>query len=313
MRDYDGSEETVEIRRLKSLIRTDYYPGKDFSDQVMKRIEQLGRTSHRSRRASLLSVKGIAVAVCIVSLLSGFTYAANEWLNLRDKKGNAMMEIRQTELSVPAEQTRALAEVRAKLAPGESAVVYFGSKEEIRQKTTDQILWTQSPVKYGDWNSFLNSLSGPLADSRLAIQVPNGYEFQGAEVYLNDLPGEEGGKNSLVFARTPDGLEYAYSTRQPGSQIVSVAAVYRNNDREIRYQVYHSEKETKTAFFVNTPSKEAIVKVNGTETYYHNFGSEAGLLWAENGGSVTMNYSIVSSTATKQQLIEFAEKAIPAD
>ncbi|GIP32551.1 DUF4367 domain-containing protein [Paenibacillus sp. J2TS4] len=312
MKGYDSCEETVEIRRLKSLINTEYYPRRDYSDKIMKQIEQLGSSQHAPRKAPILSVKRVAVVIGIILLTSGFTYAAKEWLNLRDKAGNTVMEIKQTELSIPAEQTRVLAEVKANLAPGESAVVYFGSKEEVQQGTTDQILWTQAPVKYEDWNSFKTALRGPLANSRLSIDVPDGYEFQGAEIYLNYLPSDGDG-NSFIFAQMPDGLEYAYSTRQPVGQITSASLTYRNGEQDICYNVSYSEKNTVTRFFDMEPSKDAIVNVNGTEAYYYSSDSEAGLLWVDNGESVSMEYMITGTAATKQQLIEFAKRAIPAE
>lgn len=302
MKPNDLSPEAGRIRKTKDLMDTTYLPEKDFSDHVMKRIEQLGSMPNNPHKAPVITMKRLALAICVIGLLSGFSYAANEWLNLRDKTGNPVMEVRRTDSEIPNWQTKILEEVKKQIAPGESAVVYLGSKEEITKHATDQILWTASPIEYRDHSAFMDAVQGPLANSRLSVHVPDGYKFEASYMYMNYQPQSRDGDH-LTFAKTPDGKEYAYGVRKPGSVIQSAQLKYKKGKQEISYHVIFLKGVEKSKFFVTEPSKDRITNVEGTETYYNDHT----LNWVEKSEGGFMNYSLSGPAATKEQLVEFAQ------
>lgn len=246
-----------------------------------------------------MTMKRLAIAVCVIGLASGFSYTAREGLHLQDKGGNTVMEVRKTDSEIPGWQAKILEEVEKKIAPGESAVVYFGSKEEIAKKTTDQILWTTSPMEYQNQSALMSAIRGPLANSRLSIEAPDGYHFEAGYLYIDSQPqGED--ETNLTFGKTLDGKQYAYVVREPGSGIQSVALKSKNNDHEVSYHVNYLKGVEHSKFFDTQPSEEHIV--NGTEAYYY----DRTLNWVEKIEGGILDYRISSSAATKEQLVEFA-------
>lgn len=302
MKPNDYSPETGTISKIKALIDATYIPERDFSDKIMKRIDQIGGLSQTPHKAPVITFKKAVIAICLIGLLSGFSYAASEWLNLRDKEGNTVMEVKKTDMQIPAWQSKVLDDVRKQIMPGESAIVYFGSKQEIINKTTDQILWTTSPIEYLNYSTFQAAIQGPLANSRLNGQVLDGYHFAAGYLYMNYEPQSQS-DSSLIFARTGDGKDYAYVTRKPGSDIQSVALKYKNDRQEISYSVNFLRGVEKSRFFVTSPSKNEIVEVNGTEAYYYDHT----LNWVEKSADGFLEYNISGPAATKEQLAVFAQ------
>ncbi|MFD3273807.1 hypothetical protein ACE3MS_27265 [Paenibacillus dendritiformis] len=96
MKHNDVFAEAGMIRNIKEVMEMTTIPEKDFSDSVMKRIAQLERATPNPGKAPVLTMKRLTVAVCVIGLLSGFSYAAREWLHLQDKDGNTVMEVRKT-------------------------------------------------------------------------------------------------------------------------------------------------------------------------------------------------------------------------
>jgi len=300
MKPNDFVPKTGTISKIKTLIDTTYIPERDFSDSIMQRIDQMGSTSKAPRKAPVITFKKVAIAICLIGLLSGFSYAASEWLDLRDKEGNTVMEVKKTDSQIPDWQNKVLDDVRKQIAPGESAAVYFGSKEEIANKSTDNILGTTSPIEYLDHSTFIDAIQGPLANSHLTGHVPDGYQFAAGYLYM--VPQNQS-ENSLIFAQTEDGKDYAYSTRKPGSEIQLAALKYRNNEQEIRLSVLFVKGVEKSSFFVTNPSKDMIVDLNGTEAYYY----DNTLHWAEKSTDGFLSYSISGPAVTKEQLAAFAQ------
>ncbi|GAA0376195.1 hypothetical protein [Paenibacillus motobuensis] len=302
MKPNDYSPETDTISKIKALINTTYIPERDFSDKIMQRIDQIGGLSQTPRKAPVITFKKAVIAICLIGLLSGFSYAASEWLNLRDKEGNTVMEVKKTDMQIPAWQSKVLDDVRKQITPGESAIVYFGSKEEIANKTTDQILWTTSPIEYLDYSKFQDAIQGPLANSRLNGQVFDGYQFAAGYLYMDYEPQSQS-DSSLNFARTEDGKDYAYVTRKPGGGIQSAALKYKNDRQEFSYSVNFLKGVEQSRFFVTSPSKDEVVKVNGTEAYYYDHT----LHWVEKSEDGFLEYSLSGHAATKEQLAAFAQ------
>lgn len=302
MKSNELSPEADTIGKIKDLMDTTNLPEQDFSDTVMIQIKQLGSMPPNTRKAPVITMKRLVIAICVIGLLSGFSYAANEWLNLRDKSGNPVMEVRRTDSKIPDWQSKILEEVKKQISPGESAVVYFGSKEEITQQTTDQILWTSSPIEFRDHNAFIDAVRGPLTNSRLSVQVPDGYEFEAGYMYMDYQP-QSRDDNHLTFVKTPTGKEYAYGLRKAGSGIQSVTLNYKKGKDEIGYQVNFLRGVEKSKFFVTKPSKDLITDVWGTDTYY----DDHTLNWVERSEGGFMNYSLSGPAATKEQLVDFAK------
>ncbi|KTD83532.1 hypothetical protein [Paenibacillus etheri] len=302
MKPNDLSQQADMIHKIKDLMNMTNLPEQDFSDTVMMQIKQLESIPTNPRKTLVITMKRLAIAICVIGLLSGFSYVANEWFNLRDKAGNPVMEVRSTNSKIPDWQTKILEQVKKQIAPGESAVVYFGSKEEITKQTTDQILWTTSPIKYRDHNAFIDAVQGPLANSRLFVQVPDGYEFEAGYIYMDYQP-QSPEDNLQTFVETETGKEYAYGLRKAGSGIQSVTMNYKKGKDEIAYQVNFLRGVEKSKFFITKPSKDLITDVWGTDTYY----DDHTLNWVERSEGGFMNYSLSGSAATKEQLVEFAK------
>ncbi|MDR0270574.1 hypothetical protein [Paenibacillus sp.] len=300
MKPIDSSPETGTVSKIKTVIETTYIPERDFSDRIMQRIDQMGSTSKAPRKTPVMTWKRAAIAICLVGLLSGFSYAASKWLDLRDKEGNTVMEVKKTDLQVPDWQNKVLDDVRKQIAPGESATVYFGSKEAITNKTTDNISGTTSPIEYLDRSTFIDGIQGPLANSHLTSHMPDGYQFAAGCLYMEPQNQSE---SSLIFARTEDGKDYAYYTRKPGSEIQLAALKYKNNGQEIRLSVLFVKGVEKPRFFVTNPSKDMIVNMNGTEAYYY----DDTLHWAEKSADGFLSYTISGPAVTKEQLVTFAQ------
>lgn len=307
MKHNDVSAEAGMIRNIKDVMEMTNLPEKDFSDRVMKRIAHLERRMPASRKAPVLTIKRLAVAVCGIILMSGFSYAAREWLQLRDKAGNTVMEIRKTDSKIPDWQTKILKEVETRIEPGESAVVYFGSKEEIANKNTDQILWTTSPIEYTTQDEWKSAIKGPLANSRLSIHVPDGYQFEAGYLYKDYQPqGQD--ESVLTYGKTLEGKEYAYAVRKPGSGIQSVALQYKAGDQAISYRINFLKGVEQSKFFDAQPSEEQIVNINGTEAYYYDHA----LNWVEKSEGGFMEYRI-SGAAAKERLVEFAQEVLTGE
>lgn len=301
----DPRQQADEIGYLKRLLESEEVPERDYSNKITDVIWQgkYERTAFRPEPAKI--GKRLALLIGIITLLSGFAYAGKEWLGLWDKSGQLVMRVIQTNARpLPDKQLRALEEISSKLTPGESAVVYFGSKEDILQNKTDQILWTQAPVSYTDWDFLLQALDGPLAQSRISIEIPDGYHFQKANlIYLH-----QGSQTPppFVFGRSSEGLDYGYSTRQPSRDLQSVELIYQNEKGEIRYTIGANPVEDPITLFVEKPAKKAVVTVNGTEVYF----LDNHLFWAEKGTLHTFDYTLSSPTASKQELVDFVQQAL---
>jgi hypothetical protein len=299
--------ESVEISHLKNLLLTEKYPDKDYSDRIMREIKRRGEPGHPSMYSTVRVGKRLAFILGIVALLSGFAYAGDEWLGLWDKSGQLVMQVVKTNTdALPAKQLRALDEAAALLAPGESVVVYFGSKEDIEQNRTDQILWTQAPVIFTDWGSFVQALQGPMTQDGISIPVPDSYQFREAGIHYVHQAGES--DLPFIFKRSSDGLEYGYSIRQPSSDIQSVVITYQKDNKEFLYSLGADRLKDTAILFDENPKKDAISSINGLDVYYY----DNKLFWMEKVGEYSFDYTLSSPTASKQELIEFAKKAIPA-
>ncbi|MEF3303138.1 hypothetical protein [Paenibacillus sp. GYB003] len=307
MKPNDVSPEAGMMCRIKESVVAANPPEQDFSDRVMKRIGQSGSMPSSPRQAPAVAMKRAAVVFCVVGLLSGFSYAAIEWLDLKDKSGNSVMEVRGTDVKIPAWQSDVLKEVKKQIAPGESAVVHFGSKEEIVKRETDDILWVTSPIEYRDPDAFSAAVRGPLADSRLSVRPPDGFEFEAGYLYMDSEP-QSPNEDRLIFAKTPDGKEYAYGVRKPGSGIQSVSLKFKKDGREIDYNIAFLGEVGKSNYFVEKPSKELVAQVGDTEAYYDNHS----LIWVEKSEGGFLRYSLAGSAATKEELVEFARAIRPA-
>ncbi|GGH19867.1 hypothetical protein [Paenibacillus segetis] len=306
MRLKDLSQEKGMIHKIKVVMEMTNLPEQDFTDRVMNKIVNMENVPAISRKAPVITMKRFMIAVGVICLLSGFSYAATAWFNLHDNAGNIVLEVRKTNTKIPDWQTRILEEVQQTIAPGESAVVYFGSKEEIVTQSTDQILWTSSPREYRDQDEFNSTITrevrGPLTTIQRVDQVPEGYEFEAGYLLMNYLPTSQE-DDQLTFAKSSDGKEYAYGVRLPGNVIQSIAWKYRKDRQEVDYQVHFVAGDEKSKFFDMEPSKDSIIKVAGIETYYY----DRTLNWVVKSEGGFMNYRLFGPAATKEQLVDFAK------
>lgn len=308
MKPYDPSTEAMEIRHLKKLLQEEEIPEMDYSDKIMREIRQRENEATIRQTPPMKATKRIAFLLGLVALFSGFAYAGDAWLDLWNKSGQIVMRVVKTNaVPLPEKQLRALEEVAAVLAPGESAVVYFGSKEAILNNQTDQILWTQAPVTYTDWSLFIQALQGPLAVNGLSSRIPADYEFKQAGImYLHQADGTT---PPFLFGRSSDGLEYGYSTRQPSSDILSASVTYQKGNNQFFYSIGANQLADTAKLFVEKPRKADISTVNGLDVYYY----ENTLFWTEKVEEISFDYTLSSPTATRKELIEFAKNAIPAN
>ncbi|MCR8646010.1 hypothetical protein NV379_25645, partial [Paenibacillus sp. N1-5-1-14] len=253
-----------DMEELKILFNRSDLPIQDFSTRIINRIDE--RECKTNLKPNVF--KRTAFVIVIVGLLCGFTYATTKWIELKDKNGNVVIEVRSTDSKVLPEYQQALEEIRNKISPGESATVYFGSKDDILNKKTDQVMHVTSPYKYTDISQFIKALAAPFKSNQIQPNLSEGYQFKEASIYMNPAIGS-GKKGEMIFGTASNGQELGYYTQKIGNQPSSIIITYSNRKHEVNYTSYFTSGKEETKFFLSSPSSDAKTVINDVDTYYY--------------------------------------------
>ncbi|WP_068620905.1 hypothetical protein [Paenibacillus tuaregi] len=296
-----------DVEELKILFNKPDLPIQDFSTRIINLIDE--RECKTNLKPNVF--KRTAFVIVIVGILCGFTYATTKWIELKDKNGNVVLEVRSTDSKVLPDYQQALEEIKNKISPGESATVYFGSKDDILHKKTDQVMHTISPYKYTDFSQFIKALAAPFESSQIQPILSEAYQFKEASIYMNPAIGA-GKKGKMIFGTASNGQELGYYTQKIGTQPISIVITYTNREHEVNYTSYFTPGREETKFFQSSPSVDAKTVINGVDTYYYvdEYTQERSLLWAKQENERTAHFVLSSTTASKSELLKITKNIL---
>lgn len=231
-----------------------------------------------------------------------------KWVELKDNNGNAVIEVRPTDSRVLPAYQQALDEIQNKISPGETATVWFGSKDDILNKKTDQDMHTVSPYKYTDFSQFIKAIAAPFESSQFQPILSEGYQFKEASIYMNPEIGA-GKKGKMIFGTASNGQELGYYTHKIGNQPSGIVITYMNREHEVSYSTYFSGME-KEIFFDSSPSVDAKTVINDVDTYYYGEKNIQELMWAKKENGRTAHFVLSSTTASKSELLKIAKNIL---
>lgn len=297
-----------DINDLNNLFNTSYLPKRDFSLNIMDNINRLEQSRGKLR---FVILKRVTLVVAVVGLLTGFSFVAADWFELQDKDGNKVMEVHLTDKSIPTTHEIALNEIREMLPPGESATVYFGTKEDIENKNPENMMGTISPYKYTDYEQFLKAVSVPFKSNQFPRQLSDEYRFKEASIYMNSNPSVRE-KGEIVYGIASNGQEYGYYTQKLGSKQNSIILSYQNGKHVIDYNIHFTQTQEETHFYDDAPTTDNVTEINGVDTYYYknDHMHENSLIWAIQEREFTANYVLTSHTADQEELVRIARSTI---
>ncbi|USB31809.1 DUF4367 domain-containing protein [Paenibacillus sp. YPG26] len=296
------------MEELKILFNKPDLPIQDFSTRIMNLIDE--REYKTNLKPNVF--KRTAFVLAIVGILCGFTYATTKWIELKDNNGNAVIEVRPTDSRILPAYQQALDEIGNKLSPEETATVWFGSKDDILNKKTDQVMHTSgAPNKYTDFSQFIKAIAAPFESSQFQPILSEDYQFKEASIYMDPAIGA-GKKGNMIFDKASNGQELGYYTQKIiGNQPSSIVITYTNREDEVNYTSYFLRREDKI-LFDSSPSVDAKTVINDVDTYYYvdEDTQKRTLLWAKQENERTAHFVLSSTTASKSELLKIAKSIL---
>ncbi|RUT29110.1 DUF4367 domain-containing protein [Paenibacillus zeisoli] len=295
-----------DVEELKILFNKPGLPIQDFSTRIINLIDE--RECKTNLKPKVF--RRTAFVLAIVCVLCGFTYATTKWIELKDNNGNAVIEVRPTDSRVLPAYQQALDEIQKKLSPGETATVWFGSKDDILNKKTDQVMHTYRGYKYTDFSQFTKAIAAPFESSQFQPILSEGYQFKEASIYNSEIG--LGKKGKMIFGTASNGQKLGYFTQKViGNQPNFIGISYTNGEQEVSYSTYFSGME-KEIFFDSSPSVDAKTVINNVDTYYYGEENtqERSLRWAKQENGRTAHFVLSSTTASKNELLKIAKNIL---
>ncbi|MBY9078796.1 hypothetical protein KIH86_28025 [Paenibacillus sp. HN-1] len=280
------------------------------------------------RKGKTAKIIWIAVIVLVVC---GFGYAGNELLFEDHKDRLAVNYQTDQQLHLEAadvEKIRSsLAEVKAKLAPGDTAVVYL-KDYELKIQGSPVVFGINNPVslKPDAWRAALkqHNIGEKLPESLPGMfKLAEGMEaspyriIYGTDAYqlLDEMKAESQKTGSRVLWRKTE-----LSADQP---IVPYTSVYRNSSNDTIYVTWEvADGDTDVKLFQAAPPNTEYedITINGVTAHYLMndqalFGQstiQQDVMWLKESGTQTIIYHVQSdsTTLTKEQLIQAAQSLL---
>ena len=289
----------------------------DFSERIMSRIAHesgaTGRERARVRRRGRAAYLAGAVVLSVL-LLSGFTYAAYEGLLfLKDRYGNTVMQVNSTNWEVPEEHQRIMDSLKARLNPGESAVIVFGRKaiDAVKRGEPPQSTFT---VVRGKVFPSVQALAPHLRGALAGMQMPADV-MQGATLFEAELVPEAGTSvipepdRWIEASDAETGEPYAYQIGNASE--TAKFATFRYRDGETVYELsIGSSSQPTLQFYDSRPSKDQIEEIAGIQVYHYKNKSENILIWSRQTENGSFVYFLKASPANDEKQKAFAEAVI---
>lgn len=268
--------------------------------------------------------KLVFIALIAVMILSGFAYAGTKLL-FTDEKGRFSITARSSEhLNLDAETLQSvrqsLKEIKAQLAPGESAVVYMSEFD-----FQGGWLSAYQPVAVTGLDQWKSQLQERNMDGNLPASLPGSFQFAegiwgnpfSAFLGLDDL--ELWNELRAESKQTGNTLLWSKSSQTQNWTSTDFTTVYRNADEDTIYLTLDVLNEAAVKAEQLAPSNNEYeelqwdgLKVHYTKTtqwMYSDSNFYQDLMWIqENDGKTTIfHLGSDSLNLTKEQLIEIAK------
>lgn len=261
----------------------------------------------------------IALIAACICLFSGIAYASSLLYSMQTGKVSAEVS-QDVKVQLPdslnAGIRTSFQEIRARLAPGESAVVYVS---ELEKRKLPALTKLTRPVGYTDLNEWAALAEKRGTTLKKPTVMPQGFvlnrgELEGPvgmvdaqsyfryEALLKEKAAES--KQTIAWQPVADTQQAPDSLKTPGL----IYANPRHDQIEIRYQVIPApDKKLDMKISTGTSTIGEKVAVNGKDGYYtvndNTFLSETGLQrtvsWMEEQGSGTTIIYQVSTSSSK--------------
>ncbi|RAV08713.1 hypothetical protein [Paenibacillus contaminans] len=298
--------EDDDMKRVARMLRATEVPAVDYTARVMIKIQSSPSSIKPCNRRY---IGLIAVLVCAVGLITGFSYQIIEKLNLKDGEGKNAVEIVKAsgEHTYPKDYDLVLNEVRQKLAQGETATVFFGSKEEILSGNAKYDFGTIRPFEFTSLEALYKEL--PVSYKTVPQPPKEVRGFKLTNAFLVPLPGRPSSTEYIFGKHALTGIEYGYLTGKSVAGVNAINFQYQKDDLVITYVLKIDDMSF--SYAVNQPDKKDIRTILGVETYWVQDNEKKGtLLWSKYINGLVAKHTLLSSTASKEEIISFAEELL---
>lgn len=258
----------------------------DVSDKVMKQVYQkampkkvkIGKTHFRPR---------ITVPIMILLFVVGASvtgYAASQYLEFRNSKGDVVLNTAKTPTETNASKTytstyaRWNEEVRDRLKPGEYAAYYVKDDSMNQNNLSNPALFAYKPAELSSFNSLQDEIKrteAPLFSN--PTHLPDGYQFEFGYVYPSAAyPGMMDKKEYRALTdklmqqakAAPEGENLFIQKLSWDKSDSSFARYARGNDYVNITVTKYTPEVTKTTIMQNEQDSAEQLTIKGTKAYY---------------------------------------------
>ncbi|MEC4566050.1 DUF4367 domain-containing protein [Paenibacillus sp. CMAA1739] len=311
----------------------------DVSDKVMEQVYQKAASKTGNVRRNHFQPR-ITVPIMILLFVVGASvtgYAASQYLEFRNSKGDVVLNTAKTPTETDASRTytstyaRWNEKVRDRLQPGEYAAYYIKDDSMNQNNLSNPVLFAYKPAELSSFNSLqaeIKRTEAPLLSN--PTHLPDGYKFDFGYVYpVAAYPGMMDKKEYQALTdklmqqakAAPEGENLFIQKLSWDKSDFSFARYARGNDYvNITVSKYTSEV-TKTTIMQNEQDSAEELTIKGTKAYYIRASEaskplEAGknrIGWLDEKRHVHYNISDnQDSPLTREDLVRIAEDLLNA-
>ncbi|MBE9913328.1 DUF4367 domain-containing protein [Paenibacillus donghaensis] len=310
----------------------------DVADKVMERISQSGRQQRTAKPRFRPGVGLTAMIVFIVLSASVTAYAASQYIEIKNSKGETILETSKrdgTEIDYDKNIVKRLDVYRKRvmdqLKPGEFVAFYVNDDVINKGNELDPINIDYKPVKYKSFDDFQDEMKrtrSPLALLlKEPIQVPEGYHFDFGYVHPAFPTYDEKKKvmeELIDQAKSATNGDKLFFKILKWSKSDSTWAQYRKG--EDRFTISASampEGSTgyKSTIYHNEQDLVEKIQIKGIEAYYIKAGERKKdefytpnrLGWVDEARRTSYHiYDNPTSKLMKEDMVKIAESLISA-
>ncbi|GMK40838.1 hypothetical protein PCCS19_38940 [Paenibacillus sp. CCS19] len=308
----------------------------DISKQVMDRIYRT--VERKSLRAPSLRMRPRAavpaMAIILVLGASVTAYAATQYLEFRNSKGEVVMKTGQageTSEKYTALLSEYVTQVQDQLQPGDYAAYYVKDDFIKQMDQSNPVKFTYKEQQFKSFSSLQDEISRTSAPALQPVTaLPAGYQFDYGYVYPSDMfpsllhdQNYQAITNELVAEANSSTIENkVFVQKMEWNKAGFTLARYTNGEDQITVSVRaYDPATTLTTIIQNDSDSAEKITLNGVEAYYidlneksrQTFQMKHRLGWMDEANHLYFEiYDSENSQLTKQALVDLAVDVLEA-
>lgn len=258
----------------------------DVSDKVMEQVYQKAKPKKGFIVKMRLQPRITAPIMILLFVLGASVtgYAASQYLEFRNSKGDVVLNTAKTPAETDASKTYTTTytqwneEVTDRLQPGEYAAYYVKDDSMNQQNSSNPVLFAYKPAEISSFSSLQDEIKrteAPLLHS--PSHLPNGYRFDFGYVY--PVAAYPGMMNKEEYRALTDKLTQQAKAAPEGENLFiqklswdksdfTLARYARGNDYVNITVTKYAPEVTKTTVMQNEQDSAEELIIKGTKAYY---------------------------------------------